>query len=212
MARDVPVTLRTGTAAANPDLVGPGGIPVRAGDGTVFDVAGRTPWDEAVSVALTPARVDTLLAFLSSGCATCQSFWEAFRDERTLGLPPGARLVVVTKGAGGESPATLRRVAPPEVPVIMSDEAWEDYRVPGSPYFIYVNGPDGAVGGEGSAATWPEVVSLLRDALDDAAAHRQGLDFAGDDREARADRALLAAGILPGDPRLHPPAAASTQD
>jgi len=50
------------------------------------------------------------------------------------------------------------------------------------------------------------VVSFLRDALEDAAAHDRGLSVPGDEREARADRALIAAGILPGDPRLHPKA------
>ena len=62
-------------------------------------------FEQAVSIAVAPARVDTLLAFLSSGCTTCAAFWEAFRDERRLGLPGGTRLVVVTRGPGRESPA-----------------------------------------------------------------------------------------------------------
>jgi hypothetical protein len=170
----------------------------------VFDITGRSPGDEALSIAVNSPRVDTLLAFLSGGCATCANFWKAFADEAALGLPVGTRLVVVTRGAGAESPGTVRRLAPPDVPVVMSDAAWEDYGVPGSPYFIYVNGAAGRVSGEGSAATWSEVVSFLREALDDAAASKRGLSLSGDDREARADRALLAAGILPGDERLHP--------
>ena len=52
-----------------------------------------------------------------------------------------------------------------------------------------------------------EVVGLLRDALDDGALRGGHND--GDNREARADRALLAAGIMPGDPRLHLPAGTS---
>jgi len=201
----VPVSIRPSPPPAHElgdhDMV----APPRAGaaTGIVFDVSGATPFDDAISVSVTPARVDTVLAFLSGGCSTCASFWEAFGDERSLGLPGGTRLVVVTRGPGRESPATLRRLSPADVPVIMSDEAWEDYGVPGSPYFIYVNGPRGTVTGEGSAPTWPEVVSLLRDSLDDASAGGRGLDLRGDDREARADRALMASGILPGDPRLY---------
>jgi hypothetical protein len=193
---------------AGHDLGGHDGIAVpRQNETAAYDISGPTPADEAVSIAVAPARVDTLLAFLSSGCTTCATFWDTFQDERRLGLPPDCRLVIVTRGAGAESPARLRRLSPPHVPVIMSDEAWEDYEVPGSPYFIYVDGHAGRVTGEGSAATWTEVVGLLRDALDDGVLRGGHND--GNNREARADRALLAAGITPGDPRLHLPTPAT---
>ncbi|MGH9053093.1 MAG: hypothetical protein ACRDWX_08800, partial [Acidimicrobiia bacterium] len=80
-----------------------------------------------------------------------------------------------------------------------------DYQVPVSPYFILVDGPSGRVVGEGAAATWPQVASLLGQAMADAglAVERSaGLDTA--DREARADRELLRAGIHPGHASLYP--------
>src|SRR5690348_16546855 len=40
-----------------------------------FDVAGTTPSGGAVNIAM-EGRAPTLLAFLSSGCLTCQVFWE----------------------------------------------------------------------------------------------------------------------------------------
>ena len=58
----------------------------------------------------------TLLAFLSSGCATCAGFWEAFRTPTSSGLPAGTRLVVVTKGPDMEIPAEVAALAPPACP------------------------------------------------------------------------------------------------
>jgi hypothetical protein len=189
--------------------------PQREAATDAFDLVGTTPTEDPIAVAVAGARHGTLLAFLSTGCLTCAGFWEAFRDPRGLGLPDGVRLVAVTRGADEESQSQLRRVAPPDVPVVLSSAAWDDYQVPGSPYFVFVDGPSGAVTGEGSASSWPQVASLLRNALDDAAAHgggpakrrvlpsRWNTDA---EREARADGELMAAGILPGDRRLYPSA------
>jgi len=176
-----------------------GGVVAPRQEGTpVFDVAGVTPFDEAISVAVASPRVDTLLAFLSAGCATCARLWASVDELDDCGLPDRTRVVVVTLGPGEESPARVRRVAPRGVPVVMSSEAWQDYRVPGAPYFIYIDGPGRAVRGEGSASSWGEVASLLGDA------HGDGQRVvSGRAREARIDRELAAAGILPGDPRLY---------
>jgi len=153
-------------------------------------------------VSVVGARRHTLLAFLSSGCSTCQRFWEAFADPLGLGLSDDTRLVVVTKDGREESISALRRLAPPDVPVVMSSAAWTDYRVPGSPYFVLVDGPEGRVHGEGTGANWQQVKNLLRQAADDAD------DVGGDGgREVRIDRELLAHGIAPGDPSLYRTAA-----
>ena len=178
-----------------------------------FNVAGVSPTGEALSVAVPGARVDTLIAFLSSGCGTCSGFWESFRNGAADGLPDRTRLVVVTRGPGEESPAKLRNLAPADVPVILSTEAWEDYGVPGSPYFVYVHGPEATVAGEGSAASWADVTSLFSEAIANAPARLGGTGRgaglrrkaqADREREERTDRALEAAGIRPGDPRLYP--------
>src|SRR3954452_13102837 len=185
----------------------------RPAGGPAFNIAGQAATGESISVAVLGARVDTLIAFLSSGCTTCAGFWSDLRAGASDGLPDRTRLVVVTRGAGEETPARLRNLAPADVPVILSSEAWDDYAVPGSPYFVYVHGPEAAIAGEGSAASWSDVTSLFRDALanapEDGRRRRNGNGSgkarADAEREARTDRALQAAGILPGDPRLHPP-------
>ena len=122
---------------------------VTTSSSTAFDLIGAAPDDGELSISVVGARADTLLAFLSSGCATCSRFWEAFVDEALPGLPPGARLVVVTRGPGEESPARIRGLAPRHVPVVMTDAAWDDYGVPGAPYFVYVDGAEGRVAGRG---------------------------------------------------------------
>ena len=169
--------------------------PRRTGAAETADaVSGETLEGEAVALSLT-AGTDTLLAFLSSGCSTCGAFWEAFA-ERRLDVPGGARLVVVTKSLDEESASALQARAPREVPLVASSSAWEGFGVPGSPYFVYVDG-SGRVVGEGSAATWSAVRTLMGQAHADDA-HRSGRLS----REGRDDAALAAAGILPGDPSL----------
>ncbi len=192
------------------DVLPPAGVTGTAAS----DLVGTSPTDEAALLSVVGAGSDTLIAFLSSGCSTCQDFWDVFGSPADLGLPPATRLVVVTKGPDLESSSTVARLAPGRVPVLMSTQAWEDYGVPGSPYFVLVDGAAGRVAGEGSATTWEQVVRLCRDASADrsaavrrhAAAGHGGPEDRGDGahREARADRELAAAGILPGDPSLYP--------
>ena len=132
-------------------------------------VEGSTLDGESVVVALSAGN-DTLLAFLSSGCSTCQAFWEAFSAPE-LAVPGGARLVVVTKDLDEESRSALTARASRTVPLLTSTRGWDDFEVPGSPYFVYVDGA-GRIVGEGSAATWPAVAALMAQASDDAASGR----------------------------------------
>jgi len=154
----------------------------------------------------------TLLAFLSSGCGSCLDFWDAFRDQGPVEIPGDARLVCVTKDPSEESVAAIQRLAPRDVPTVMSSAAWTAYDVPVAPFFVLVDGPSGEVVGEGAANEWGHVQSLLHNALDDAglldrkgkvkpgAKMRANADVV---REQRADHDLLAAGIRPGDVSLY---------
>ncbi len=182
--------------------------PSRAGS----DLVGTGPTLDAVSVAVTGVQHFTLLAFLSSGCGSCLDFWDAFRDEGPVEIPGDARLVCVTKDPSEESVAAIQRLAPHDVPTVMSSAAWTAYDVPVAPFFVLVDGPSGEVVGEGAANEWGHVQSLLHNALDDAglldrkgkvkpgAKLRANADIV---REQRADRDLLAAGIRPGDASLY---------
>jgi hypothetical protein len=195
-----------------------------AGAATIAsDVAGTTPDGDSVVVGVAGAGRPTLLAFLSSGCITCRHFWDTFADPK-LRLPGGARLVIVTMGAEAESESAIVKLAPPDVNVVMSSDSWDDYEVPGSPYFVFVEGNSGRIVGQGTAPDWDQVVRLMSEAGDDAAlnasrvasdararrAERRHLDDRA--REARADEMLMAAGIYPGDPSLYPTAEPPTTD
>jgi hypothetical protein len=146
------------------------------------ELAGVTVTGDAVKLAFhgTP----TLLAFLSSGCTSCRGFWEKLGDSRPA---PELRTVIITRGPDREQPAKLRGLAPEAVPVVMSSQAWRDYGVPGTPYFVLVE--DGAIAGEGVATTWSALASLVGDAIED---------------QRGVEERLAAAGIGPEHPSLFP--------
>ena len=150
----------------------------------------------------------TLLAFLSSGCTGCATFWDALQDTGRLQLPDRTRVVIVTKGTDREVPSEVRSRATGRVPVVMSTEAWVDYQVPGSPFFVLVDGTTGRKVGQGVARQVGQLAELVRRAEHDRSAGggrgRGDGALAGPAREAAADEVLAAAGILPGDPSLYP--------
>jgi hypothetical protein len=169
-------------------------------EGTAPDVTGASLSGSAVHVGVTGAQHPTLLAFLSTGCVACVGLWDGLKTGVGRIGADDTRLVVVTKGPEAESESKLRELAPSGVSVVQSTEAWFDYEVPVSPYFVLVDGPSGAVIGEGSAGSWGQVSSLMTQALADAG--RDRLDRL-DNGEFRADAELRRAGIVPGDPSLY---------
>jgi hypothetical protein len=173
----------------------------------VIDLTGVSPSGDAVSLAVTGTSHDTLVAFLTSGCATCRAFWEAFRGGQ-LDVPGGARLVAVTRGPEAESPGAIDGLAG-STPVVMSTDAWEHYDIPYAPYFVYISGPGAKVMGEGVAAGWEEVRQLVANAVADGTTSpvRRGAherSAADQRRDEDVDERLREVGILPGDPRLYP--------
>jgi len=128
------------------------------------DISGTTPDGDAVVVSMAVGS-NTVLAFLSTGCLTCRTLWDGLQPAVRTPLPGEARVVVVVKDPAFESPSKLRELAPPDVPVVQSSRAWEDFGIDMSPYFCFVDGATGEVRSEGAAMTWEQVASLLRDAL-----------------------------------------------
>jgi hypothetical protein len=161
------------------------------------DIAGTTLEGDAVKISLGAAAPATLVAFLTSGCAVCGNFWDDMRRGRhAQALDRDLRLVVVTKDTAHESPSKLEKLRPDDVPVVMSSAAWDAHQVPAAPYFLYVE--HGLVQGEGSATTWKQIGSLMRDAEHDARYAN------GNERTDRIDEILEASGIGPGHPSLYP--------
>jgi hypothetical protein len=193
---------RPRAAAPRGDNDGPTG-------GPGYDLHGQTLDDEAIEIGLVGAPADTLLAFLSATCYTCEPFWAALASGVDVGN--NARVIAVVQD--GDSRARLRKLAGSELLVVASDAAWTDYDVPGSPHFVYVDGPSGQVIGEGTASTWEQVRDLLEQATDARPSTTQAnasdrdpahRDPAHRDNAGRIDLELLTAGIGPGHPSLYP--------
>ncbi len=174
-------------------------IPAATGEGRAHDVAGVSPGGGALKVSVTATDQLILLAFLSSGCRTCERFWKAFADP-ALRLPGvGTRLVIVGQDAKYESEKVFARLVPPGVKAVLSSQAWEDYDVPGSPYLVLVDGGSGRVLGSGTAPDWEQMRGMLVRVLDvkgDGPPRRRRRPSTRN-REMRADEALREAGIDP---------------
>lgn len=172
---------------------------------TGHDVAGTTVGGEVVSTRVVGVEHDTVLLFLSSGCASCGVFWDEL--SRPVALPADTRLVVVAQGEEVESRAALASLAAPHLDVLLSTDAWRDYGVPGSPHVVFVEGRTGRIRGEGTGQSWTQVAQLLARATGDVTLLDGRPRAAKPDRdaevEAQVDRELMAAGILPGDARLY---------
>lgn len=186
------VAAADGAAGPPPAPAGPARAPA--------DLAGETLAGDAVKLSLGPGSPRTLLAFLSSGCASCGPLWAGLHGEPPA--PPGTRLVVVTKGADRESPSRLAELAPADREVVMSNRAWEDFAVPATPYFVLLES-DGGLAGRGSAGSWEQILTLLADAAADSRRAGGGARGASA-RAARAEAALAAAGVGDGHPSLYP--------
>ena len=173
-------------------------LPARAASDAVAvaDVIGTDADGATQHIAVAGVEHKTLLVFLSTTCLTCRDFWSSFADT-SLEVPGRARVVIVTRGAEAESPASVGRLAPRAVHTVMSTETWHAYNVPGAPYFILVDGARNRVIGEGTATAWDRVQELMRQALADANEEAR-------DGGRTVDDALRAAGIEPGDPSLYP--------
>ena len=189
----------------------PGPAPVRLEDpfAPARPIRGVTLDGEQVVLAVSGVDRDTILVFLSSGCLTCHEFWSAFAGDGVT-LPADTRLVIVAKDLSEESPSALAELAPRDIDLVCSSQSWVDYQVPGSPYVIAIRGVDGKIQGEGTGMSWDQVAGLLAQATGDRTYVVDGdlpnvsKPTSDVEREARADRELMQAGILPGDPSLYP--------
>ena len=152
---------------------------------------------DPVTISLEQGRGNTLVAFLSSTCSSCQIFWSELSGNFDLPAPD-TRTVIVTKGPDSESPSKVASLAPPGLPLVMSTDSWDTFRVPMTPYFMLVTG-DGNVAGEGAASSWSHLIGLLRQSVADASP----VTMSTEDRTQFTDMQLGSSGIKPGDESLY---------
>jgi hypothetical protein len=130
--------------------------------GDLVDVRGVTVAGEPTAYELETPATPTLVAFLSTTCGICLSLWERLRDEGVEGVPA----VVVTKDPAVEELDIAQSLAGSgSLPVVMSSEAWDDYEVPGSPYFLLVGGEPATVLAEGDASSWDALRNLAQQSV-----------------------------------------------
>ena len=113
---------------------------------TPHDIVGVAPDGSPCRIEVVEAAAPVLLLFLSAACLGCRDLWEGLR-ELHAGLAGAARLVVVTRSPGEESPEAITALAgdapaTPGLELVMSTGAYRDYRV-GGPPFLTVAAADG---------------------------------------------------------------------
>lgn len=161
-------------------------------------ISGLTPRGAERTISLDHGRSPTLLAFLSSGCTSCQTFWSELAQNPEPPMPD-TRTIVITKGPDAETPAKVEDLAPADADVIMSSEVWDEFRVPLTPYFMLLD-PEARMIGEGSALSWDQLLGLLRRS---AADNPNPAHLGTAERAAFTDSQLAQSGVEPGDPSLY---------
>ena len=127
------------------------------------DVVGVSPAGEPIEVRLDEAGGRLLLAFLTTDCTGCRAFWDVLRRAEESHLPDDVSAVVVTRGPSvvASEEVTASTAGFGQVPVIMSDRAWTDYRVTSYPFFVVADTRSRTVIAETVGIGWDDVLSLL---------------------------------------------------
>jgi hypothetical protein len=116
------------------------------------------------------ATVDTLLAFLTTSCASCKPFWEMMADPGFVSSL-GSRLVVVTPSRSMEDERRARELLADGAYLHMGSETWFEYGIGTSSTFVLVRSPwggpepwerAGQVLGSGSAGSPGELMELIK--------------------------------------------------
>jgi hypothetical protein len=157
---------------ADPDFVAGlrpilSGTPGTASPWPAVDVLGVGPHGRPVEVLLDECDGYVLLAFLATRCPGCEEFWREMGGTGPAGLPAGVTRVIVTRGPGTVSSDEVRGLAAggDGAPVVMSDQAWSDYRVHGYPFFVLVEVGSRTVIGETVGFGWSDVTSMVAQAV-----------------------------------------------
>jgi hypothetical protein len=140
----------------------PAGSPGTPAPWSAADIVGVSPSGDPMEIRIDGGAGHLLLAFLNTDCDGCEEFWRGFRDPDALGLPFGVSSIVITKGPGSLSSAEVALSANgiERVPVVMSDQAWIDYRVLGYPFFVLVDVVLNQVVGETVGLGWDDVIAM----------------------------------------------------
>ncbi len=126
------------------------------------DVVGTAPDGRPVEIRLDAEDRPVLLVFLTTRCDGCDTFWQglaAVGDPALVGVVP----VVVTKEPDAVSVEEIRMLASglEGTGVVMSDQAWADYRVTGYPFLVLIDPASRKILAESVGFGWTDVASVL---------------------------------------------------
>ena len=127
------------------------------------DIEGVDPHGTPRAIAIGGSTEPVLLLFLSAACLGCRDLWQGMAEMRHS-LPEGVHVVVVTHGPEQEDAEAIAALSAPETDVVMSSQAYVDYRVGGPPFLVVVVGQE--VRTEGVAWGIAETVRTVGRALD----------------------------------------------
>jgi hypothetical protein len=127
------------------------------------DIVGVAPNGQRIEVRLGDLDGSIALVFLATRCDGCEEFWRGFGDERRAGLPPSVTPVIVTRGPDTTPATDVERLAAGagDVPVVMGDDTWTDYRVFGYPFLVLVDAATRTVVAEAVGFGWSDLVGLV---------------------------------------------------
>ena len=126
------------------------------------DVVGTAPDGRPVEIRLDAEDRPVLLVFLTTRCDGCDTFWQGLAadgDPALVGVVP----VVVTKEPDAVSVEEIRMLASglEGTGVVMSDQAWADYRVTGYPFLVLIDPASRKILAESVGFGWTDVASVL---------------------------------------------------
>jgi hypothetical protein len=131
------------------------------------DIVGLSPGGDSVEFHIGDMGGIVLVAFLATRCDGCDAFWQGFGGGVEPVLPPSVIPVIVTRGVNAVTPGEVSRLAAGtgSVPVVMSDDAWTDYRVLGYPFFVLVGTSTCTVIAETVGFGWSDLVQFVHGAV-----------------------------------------------
>lgn len=128
------------------------------------DIVGTSPGGDPVEFRIGEVGAVVLVAFLAAACDGCDAFWQGFGGGEHPELSPGVVPVIVTRGPETVAPLEVSRLAVGvgTTPVIMTDQAWTDYRVSGYPFFVVVEPSTRTIIAETVGFGWSDLVRVVQ--------------------------------------------------
>ena len=91
----------------------------------------------------------TVLVFIGAHCYGCIEICRELVRWMEIPTLSTLSITVITKSPIIENPESIRAIVPTGVEVLMSSDAWRDYRVAGPPFYVFIDGDTRRVLAEG---------------------------------------------------------------